>query len=140
MPGIITSSRIRFGCRSSALASASLPSWAVITSKPSSRRLTSTKRTMSRSSSAISTISSTNSCLPSTILGQGHWPFVDQRAERLGRGGGIFGLEDRGPDHEHVSAGGQTVGGGRSADSALGLQRDRAAPPVDRLARGDDLG
>src|SRR6266508_4708239 len=56
MPGIWTSSSTRSGRTATAFASASRPSRAVTTSKPSSRRLISTKRRMSASSSATSTV------------------------------------------------------------------------------------
>src|SRR5829696_619195 len=56
MPGIWTSSSAKSGRTAMAFASASGPSRAVTTSKPSSRRLISTKRRMSASSSATSTV------------------------------------------------------------------------------------
>src|SRR6266545_8196325 len=56
MPGIWTSSSTRSGRTATAFASASGPSRAVTTSKPSNRRLISTKRRMSASSSATSTV------------------------------------------------------------------------------------
>src|SRR5215510_16290347 len=133
---------MRLGWRSSALPSASWPSWAVITSKPSSRRLTSTNRTMSRSSSAIRTISST-SARPPVHRGATAFdllsppnPLVDELPERLGGRGRVVGPEDGGADHEGVGARGQAPGQAGGVDAPVDLEGDRSPDLVDGPAGG----
>src|SRR5215211_1105525 len=79
MPGIRTSNSTKSGRTAAAFASASGPSRAVTTSKPSSRRLTSTKRRMSASSSATSTVAAnTHPSLISLGAALRRRPFPDE--------------------------------------------------------------
>src|SRR5436190_2099109 len=136
MYGIITSSNARSGSVSAMMPSASWPSCATRTSKPSSRRLTSMNLAMSTSSSTTSTVligpsrrvRRSRSGPPGRaghLLGPGPKP-----AHGVAR---VLGAVDRGPGHEDVGPRLRAPTDRVLVDAAVDLHPDRVASVAHEL-------